>query len=388
MKKILVTGASGFLGSHLVEAFMREGRGVVALVRKSGGQSGQQRMENLFNWFGLNGSARRYCEIVEGDISQPGFELDYNTYRSLQARTSEIIHCAANTSFGEQRRGDVEMANLAAMKNVLQFAAGASVSCFHLVSTAFVGSPDQNACKEEIPERKEFPNVYEETKYLAEKTVRSFCESNGLPWKIYRPSVVYGKSFNGKTFRFNGLYYPIKTLYLLKKIFLKDLNNGANRSRELGVFREQTGRLFFPIELETHEDNGINLIPVDYFVKAFLFLYENNGFAKIHHITHPRSTSPDTLVSYISEYFHLAGITTRNYMLKPKNRRNAMEHLFYSYLGEYHSYLQDSRKFDASNTIPVLQASGIHCPELDYPVFKKIMDYAMETNWGKSILPC
>ena len=126
---------------------------------------------------------------------------------------------------------------------------------------------------------------------------------------------------------------------------------------------------------------------MDYFVKAFLSLYDNNGSAKIHHITHPRSISLDTLMEYISEYFHLAGITTRYDMLKPKNRRNAMEHLFYSYLGEYHSYLQDGRKFDASNTTPLLQVSGIHCPDLDYPVFKRIMDYAMETNWGKDIFP-
>jgi len=384
MKKILLTGATGFLGSHLAAAFIEEGREVIAVVRKNGGQTGRQRMESLFDWFAVSGSARRHCEVVEADISEPGLALDCNSYRSLQARTSEIIHCAASTSFAEQRRVDAEKANLTALENILQFASGASVSGFHLVSTAFVGSPRHNSCKEEIPERHEFPNVYEETKHQAEQAVRSFCERNGLPWKIYRPSVVYGHSFNGKTFRFNGLYYPIKTLYLLKKIFLKDLNNGANRSRELGVSREQTGRLFFPIELETHDRNGINLIPVDYFVKAFLSLYDNNGSAKIHHITQPRSTSLDTLVSYISEYFHLAGITTRNDMLKPKNRRNAMEHLFYSYLGEYHSYLQDGRKFDASNTTPLLQASGIHCPELDYPGFKKIMDYAMETNWGKA----
>ncbi|MBS3768810.1 MAG: NAD(P)-dependent oxidoreductase [Bacteroidales bacterium] len=38
MKKILLTGASGFLGSHLAAAFIEEGRKVIAVVRKNGGQ--------------------------------------------------------------------------------------------------------------------------------------------------------------------------------------------------------------------------------------------------------------------------------------------------------------------------------------------------------------
>ena len=73
--------------------------------------------------------------------------------------------------------------------------------------------------------------------------------------------------------------------------------------------------------------------------------------------------------------------------MKPENHRNAMEHLFYSYLGAYHSYLLDGRQFDTSHAAPVLEASGVRCPDLDYPVFKRIMDYAMETNWGKDIFP-
>ncbi len=305
MKKTLVTGASGFLGSHLVEAFARGQKEVVALIRRSGGQSGMQRMENLFNWFGLNGSVPNWVKVVEADISLPRFGLDEATYQSLQKQTGEVIHCAASTSFSERQRSRVETSNLCALKNMLAFATGASVSSFHMVSTAFVGFSADGTCKEEVAERDEFPNVYEETKYLAEHEMVNFCEHHGLPWKIYRPSIVYGHSENGRTFRFNGLYYPIKTLYLLKKIFTEDLNNGAYRSRDLGVYRGEQGKLFFPIELETHGQNGINLIPVDYFVKAFMRFYQSGELNRIYHITNPRDTSLDVLVEYISRYFGL-----------------------------------------------------------------------------------
>lgn len=385
MKKILITGATGFIGSHLAAAFMEEGKDVIVLARSKGNQSGWQRMQNRFHWFQLNGSAHQFGKVIEADISRPQFGLSNEAYRNFLNETSEIIHCAADTSFSDKVRSNVEMANLEALKHVLKFANEASVNRFHLVSTAFVCPTGLNICKEEIVDRESFLNVYEETKYKAEKEVKRFCELSGIPWKIYRPSIVYGNSLNGKTFRFNGLYYPIKTLYLLKKVFAKDLENGGTHSQKLGVYKDINGRICFPIELETQPHTGINLIPIDYFVETFLALYNMENTGRIHHITNPHPSPLEVLLEYTSRYFELTGITTSQNSWKPEEEKNAMEKLFHSYLGEYNHYLTDDRIFDTSKTDQLLQSSDIHCPHFDYPLYKKIIDYAIKTNWGKAL---
>ncbi len=386
MEKILITGATGFIGSHLAAAFIKTGKEIIALTRNKGRQSGWQRMQDRFHWFQLNGPAHQFCKVVEADISRPQFGLSDEEYLNLLNNTSVIIHCAANTSFSDKLRSNVELANLEALKHVLKFANQASVNRFHLVSTAFVCPTGPNVCKEEITERESFLNVYEETKYKAEKEVIRFCEISGIAWKIYRPSIVYGNSLNGRTFRFNGLYYPIKTLYLLKKMFAKDLMNGATHSKKLGVYKDVNDGIFFPIELETKPCTGINLIPINYFVEAFLVLFNNENAGRIHHITNPHPSPLELLLDYTSRYLELTGITTRSNLRKSEEEKNAMEKLFYSYLGEYNHYLTDDRIFDTSQTDQLLQSLNIHCPHFDYPLYKKIVDYAMETNWGKTIL--
>ena len=177
----MITGATGFIGSHLAAAFMEEGKDIIALARSKGRQSGWQRMQNRFNWFQLNGSAHQFGKVAEADICRPQFGLSHEAYRNLLNETSEIIHCAANTSFSDKVRSNVEMANLEGLKHVLKFANEASVNRFHLVSTAFVCPTGLNVCKEEIVERESFLNVYEETKYKAEKEVKRFCELSGIP---------------------------------------------------------------------------------------------------------------------------------------------------------------------------------------------------------------
>ncbi|MBO3753774.1 MAG: NAD-dependent epimerase/dehydratase family protein [Candidatus Brockarchaeota archaeon] len=166
--KILVTGASGFLGGHLVEEMVSKGFNVIGMVRKSSDTS-------LLRSLGV--------ELRVGDLTDP---------ESLSRATENIdivIHLAAYyTFFGKKemyRRINVEGTRLlveAALRNdVKRF-----VYCSSTEAIGPVKSPPA--------EEDSLPNPsyeYGRSKLEAEKIVRSYGEK-GVEYTILRPSGIYG----------------------------------------------------------------------------------------------------------------------------------------------------------------------------------------------------
>jgi hypothetical protein len=62
-----------------------------------------------------------------------------------------------------------------------------------------------------------------------------------------------------------------------------------------------------------------------------------------------------------------------------------LEILYDSYLEVYRPYMQDTRSFEAARAAPILERHGLACPEFDYEIFARCMDYAVEMNWGSKL---
>jgi thioester reductase-like protein len=385
MKKILITGATGLLGTHLTATLVDCGCAVVALVRKSPGLSGYERMKRRFIWLGKALPNDGQLKVVEGELTDPFLGLSKEDYAWLAGYTDEIVHAAGNTSFAEKQRPHVESGNLQALDHLLGFARKARISFFHLLSTAFVNPPEEHICYEKLYQRQQFLNVYEETKYHGERKTVAFCDQHHIPWSIYRPSVVFGDSVTGKTFRFNALYYPVKTLYLLKEAFKKELHANGHRAREMGIFPDGADAIFFPLTVPQVQRGNINLIPVDYMTRAFHHLFLQSAPSSIYHITNPRPNGLGNLLDYAGRFLKINGLQAVDGTEQHTDERNALETLFDKYLGEYNPYLRDTRLFDTSNTLRALQGTGVKCPYVDYPVFEQTMQYALATQWGKML---
>lgn len=155
--------------------------------------------------------------IVSGDLNCSDLGLCPTDYHQLASSVDEIIHCASDTSFSERKRPQIEKANVENLHHLLDFAAKSSCCFFHFISTAYVAGKKRGSCPEALVETQRFFNVYEETKYRAEKTAAKRCSKEGMRLNIYRPSIVYGNSRTGKTLRFNAMYYPVKMLVFFKK---------------------------------------------------------------------------------------------------------------------------------------------------------------------------
>ncbi|MEX0993260.1 MAG: NAD(P)-dependent oxidoreductase [Solirubrobacterales bacterium] len=160
--KLLVTGASGFLGGPTCAELVRRGHDVTALVRRPGSEP-----ENV--------------NAVAGELDDRD-----SLVRALSAHPPDcVVHLAAEN--GAQRSArKVERVNVEGTKNLLHACRSDGEPRFVFTSTVVTG----NARGELLTERSELPvqTVYGRSKQEGERLVRE----SGLDWAIVRPSHVYG----------------------------------------------------------------------------------------------------------------------------------------------------------------------------------------------------
>jgi len=383
----LVTGGTGFLGSHIVASLLSRGHRVLVLAREREQTSAAGRMDRLLNWFGLSREQRRDMKILQGDLNLPGLGLKARDAETMAEEAQEIIHCASDTSFSARRREQVEKTNVLGLENLLHMVRKSPCRAFHLVSTAYVAGRQRGLCAEGIREVREFHNVYEETKFRAEKMAARHCADNGITLYVYRPSIVYGDSNTGRTTLFNALYYPIRTLHFFQKLYTRDiLENQGKKAREMGVRLEKDGIMHLPVRIKSSDECGLNLIPVNYFVEAFMTLRRECPEGGVFHVVNPRSTTISLLADYTRRFFRLEGVRVVAPEEFIKQPRNGLEILFDNHIRYYSPYMQDKRIFEHSRTGAILSGQNVTCPEFSYKVFDACMHYAVQTDWGRLLL--
>ncbi len=175
---VLVTGATGLVGSHLVEALVERGDRVWALVRDPRRASALPPLKG------------QGVTLVPGDLHDPG-----SLARALARRRFNVVyHCAARVALPYQGdRQQLFRTNVEGTKHLLRACAeGAGVGRFVFVSSVAVyGDPDPEAIPvtEAHPLRPRGP--YAESKAEAEAWVWRYARE-GLDCAVVRPCVIYG----------------------------------------------------------------------------------------------------------------------------------------------------------------------------------------------------
>jgi nucleoside-diphosphate-sugar epimerase len=377
----VLTGATGFLGSHLMAALLEQGQKLIILGRSSGGKSLAERIAATLEWFGLTDRLQQ-LETVEVNLARPELGLAAEQYHGLCARRGWIIHCASDTSFFEQNRSTSITTNVYGLRNMLEFARESATPAFHYVSTAYVAESSAETCFEEPAATTGFLNVYEETKAIAEWEVMARCGVYDIPYTIVRPSIVYGDSRHGRANRFNALYSHVKALYFIRDIYLTDLRcHGGHKSSSHGIYLEHDEVLHLPLQLALPRRGTINLIPVDYFVAATLAVLEQQPNNKIYHLTSDTPVTMEQLATYCETFLQLSGITITYGSQQDGIQLNPAEELFNRFVEPYRPYLADRRRFDRSNAAQA--TAELQPPDFSYPVFERCMNYAVSSGWGK-----
>jgi nucleoside-diphosphate-sugar epimerase len=378
-----ITGATGFLGSHLMASMLLAGYRIIVLGRSNREETLNERIFKLLRWFGIEELADQ-LELVEIDLLKPKLGLAETVYKQFCEKTEEIIHCASDTSFSERKRDIVFKSNVASLDGILEFAADSKAVFFHYISTAYVAGTGMTYCKEILPVAKTFTNVYEESKAAAENIISGFCLKNSINLSVIRPSIVYGDSQSGRSLKFNALYFPIRSAQSIRDIYLNDLNNnGGIKAAKNGVYLDKDGCLFLPLKIYLPKEGDLNIIPVDYFVNATVKIIENCSGSGIYHLTSNSPTTMKIVAAYYQQLMKVRGVEII-YGPQPENLlRNPAEELFDRFIEPYRSYLSDNRVFDRTNTD--LATDNLHPPEFTFEIFKNCMEYAISVNWGQSI---
>lgn len=377
---IALTGATGFLGSHLMAALIIEGYSIIVLGRSAKDETLKERISRLLGWFGIENRLGQVT-CFDADLSKDRLGIADEEYSVLCSLVNSVIHCASDTSFSENKREKVMTANIENLKGILEFAKNANANYFYYISTAYVAGLSNNTCEEILPAGKLFTNVYEESKAGAENIIARFCKNNSINLSIIRPSIVYGDSQTGRSLKFNALYFPVRSAQTIRDIYLNDLNNnGGIKAAKNGIYIDNEGYLFLPLKIYLPEEGDINIIPVDYFVNATIEIIENCQEGGIFHLTNSFPTTMKTVAKYYSKLMKVRGVEIIYGILPDNTLRNPAEELFDRFIEPYRPYLADQRKFDRTNTDRVTK--NLTPPEFTYEIFKICMEYAIKVNWG------
>jgi NAD dependent epimerase/dehydratase len=178
MKKVLVTGADGFIGSHLTEMLVTKGYRVKALAQYN----------SFNNWGWLEHvNYKNDIEIVSGDIRDPHY------CKTISKDVEIIFHLAALIAipFSYMAPHSYVETNIKGTLNICQAAKENEISkLIHTSTSEVYGTAQYVPIDEKHPLQPQSP--YSATKIAADAIVMSFYNSFDLPVSIARPFNTYG----------------------------------------------------------------------------------------------------------------------------------------------------------------------------------------------------
>jgi NAD dependent epimerase/dehydratase len=179
-KNVVVTGAGGFIGSHLVERLVREGCRVKAVLHYDS-RSDQSNLEFLDH------SVLQEVEVVSGDVQDPFFMA------TVVQNAEVVFHLAAliGIPYSYAAPASYVNTNVQGTLNVLQACLSAGVErLVHTSTSECYGTAQYVPIDEQHPLQAQSP--YSASKMGADKLAESFYRSFDLPVAIIRPFNTYG----------------------------------------------------------------------------------------------------------------------------------------------------------------------------------------------------
>ena len=272
-----VTGATGFIGRHLIEQLLKRDGDIHVLVR----EGSRPRLDALMGRWGELARIRP----VTGDLGEARLGVSDEQLEALRGEVAHFFHLAAIYDMTADAERNQKL-NVGGTAHAVELANALEVGCLHHVSSIAVAGSYKGLFREDMfDEGQKLPSPYHQTKFESEQLVR---KDAGVPWRVYRPGVVVGNSQTGEMDKVDGPYYFFKAI--------------------------QKTRHWLPewVPLVGPELGHTNIVPVDYVAKALDHIaHLPGGDGQAFHLTNPRAQRSGEVINTFARAAHAPQLALR-----------------------------------------------------------------------------
>ena len=200
---VLLTGSTGFLGSHLLAEILSTGSTRVScIVRAPDNNTARNRIKAaLQTWDLWEDSFGSRFDAFRGDVSKPFLGLSTNDYLHLARRVDTVYHSAAAVSFIAPF-AELEEANVTGTIEILRFASTLAQKRLTYISTlsVFFDVGNEPLCGMEVPVNNLYSGIvtgYAQSKWVSEQLVDEYARLSGQAL-VLRPGRLLGSTRNYK----------------------------------------------------------------------------------------------------------------------------------------------------------------------------------------------
>jgi NAD(P)-dependent dehydrogenase (short-subunit alcohol dehydrogenase family) len=275
-----VTGATGFIGRHLVARLLQRDGDIYVLVRESSGD----RLATLIDRWGPGAEER--IKPVTGDLGSSRLGVFDDTVAELNtAGIDHFFHLAAiyDMTADEERN---RIANVEGTRNAVELANALEAGRFHHVSSIAAAGKHKGLFREDMfDEGQKLDHPYYRSKFESEKLART---QTNMPWRVYRPAIVVGNSKTGEMDKIDGPYYFFTAIKMARH-YLPG---------------------WFP--LIGPELGYTNIVPVDFVADAMDHIAHQDGLdGQAFHLTSPKSQRSGDVMNTIAKAAHAPQLSLR-----------------------------------------------------------------------------
>jgi NAD(P)-dependent dehydrogenase (short-subunit alcohol dehydrogenase family) len=249
-----VTGATGFIGRHLIQELLDNRDGEIFVLVREGSKT---KIDALLR---SRGAANRITPVI-GELAKPNLGVSRAWVDPHAGAIDHFFHLAALYDMTAANELN-EQLNVGGTRAALSLAAALDTGVFHHVSSIAAAGDYHGTYDETMFDVGQgLPSPYHRTKFESERIVR---EEATMPWRVYRPAVVVGHSETGAMDKVDGPYYFFP-------LFKRMRDNLPQWLPVIGVDLGDT-----------------NVVPVDYVAKAMDHIAHQPGFdGQAFHLVNP-----------------------------------------------------------------------------------------------------
>jgi nucleoside-diphosphate-sugar epimerase len=369
--KIILTGATGVLGSHIMyeilELFIKKSNQdnkLYIIARDNGKNTAENRINELLSSYYTPKilqnielkELNKYIEIIREDAV-----VDGNIFLE-NIKDAYLIHSAGyvNLSTDEELKEKIFDENVQLTKTLF------SVLHPHLKKFIYIGTAFSSGVRsgliandfQNLDFTPEHRNAYEYAKYQSENYIARECKNVELPYQILRPSVIGGKMLGTE----NNYFIPkYMVFYLLAKFFHFTAKRKGKQEN---------------VRIIVNKETSLNIIPVDYVAKVVVKTFERDDVEQLNIVNHTSFNMIKGLKLIMNE----VGYTNFTFVADDSNfeYKNAIEKLYYESIGKHLKpyFITDANEYDTS-----LLNSIYEIPKLDNEAFTNMIRYAIANNF-------